>query len=166
MFCLLFISNLIFRQTRRHAANIFRLGAFLGPHHTSLCIIMHHASFSSSSCKLLSLCGDEMGSWIAGFAPEGGTQHDAEITLRVGDIPVGRTQFSFEKLSKIQIKVKQKSPKNQRKIPSQSDLGPSWGRLGAVLAVMEPCWAVLGPSWVVLGLSRNVLEPSLSLIHI
>ena len=31
MFCLLFISNLIFRQTRRHEANILRLGAFLGP---------------------------------------------------------------------------------------------------------------------------------------
>ena len=61
-------------------------------------------------------------------------------------------------------KTIQKSPKNQRKIPSRSDLGPSWGRLGAVLAVMEPCWAVLGPSWVVLGLSGDrlgaVLRPS------
>ena len=46
-----------------------------------------------------------MGSWIAGFAPEGGTQHDAEITLRVGDAPVGRTQFSIGKLSKIQTKM-------------------------------------------------------------
>ena len=79
-----------------------------------------------------------MGSWIAGFAPEGGTQHDAEITLRVGDASVGRTQFSIGKLSKFQPKMTQRSPKNQRKIPSRSDLGPSWGRLGAVLAVMEP----------------------------
>ena len=112
MFCLLFISNLIFRQTRRHEANILRLGAFLGPHHASSCI-MHHASSSSSSGKLLSLCGDEMGSWIAGFAPEGGTQHDAEITLRVGDASVGRTQFSIGKLSKFQTKMTQKSTKNQ-----------------------------------------------------
>ena len=53
-----------------------------------------------------------MGSWIAGFAPEGGTQHDAEITLRVGDASVGRTQFSIGKLSKIQTNMTQKSPKN------------------------------------------------------
>ena len=51
----------------------------------------------------------------------------------------------------------QKSPKNQRKIPSRSDLGPARLRLGAILAVMEPSWAILGPSWVVLGLSGDRL---------
>ena len=107
-------SNLIFRQTRRHETNILSLGASLRLPHGSSCI-MHHASSSSSSCTLLSLCGDEMGSWIAGFAPEGGTQHDAEITLRVGDASVGRTQFSIGKLSKFQTKMTPKSIKSMQK---------------------------------------------------
>ena len=40
---------------------------------------------------------------------------------------------------------------------SWAPLGPSCGRLGAVL---EPSWAVLGPSWAVLGPSWAVLGPS------
>ena len=159
MFCLVFISNSIFRQTRRHEANILRLGAILGPPHASSCI-MHHASSSSLSGKLLSLCGDEMGSWIAGFAPEGGTQHDAEITLRVGDASVGRTQFSIGKLSKFQTKMTQNHPRiNEKYRP-----GATWGRLGGVLGPSWPSWSRAGPSWGLPGSSwgflGTVLEPS------
>ena len=116
-----------------------------------------------------------MGSWIAGFAPEGGTQHDAEITLRVGDASVGRTQFPIGKLSKFQTKMTHKSPKNQSKntVPERlgAVMGASWGRLGrhgAVLgrlgaflgrlgAFWGPSWAVLEPSWGVLGRLGAVL---------
>ena len=101
-----------------------------------------------------------MGSWIAGFAPEGGTQHDAEITLRVGDASVGRTQFSIGKLSKFQTRMTQ----NHLKINEKYRPGATWGRLGGVLGPSWPSWSRAGPSWGLPGSSwgflGTVLEPS------
>ena len=45
---------------------------------------------------------------------------------------------------------RKKTKKNTNFWGLMAILGPSWGPLGAVLALGSPSWAVLGPSWAVL----------------
>ena len=44
--------------------------------------------------------------------------------------------------------------------PLGAILGPSWGPLGAVLALGSPSWAVLGPSWDVLMAQK--IDPAIN----